>query len=45
MLHLFVVLYSFSLFVCLILMVELYNIFADSKKKEIYYVWLDCKAA
>jgi hypothetical protein len=33
MLHLFVVLYSFSLFVCLILMVELYNIFADSKKK------------
>jgi hypothetical protein len=34
MLHLFVVLYFFSPFVYLILMVEFYNIFADSEKKN-----------
>jgi hypothetical protein len=34
MLHLFAVLYSFSPFVCFILMVEFYNIFADFKKKN-----------
>jgi hypothetical protein len=33
MLHLFAVLYSFSPFVCFILMVEFYNIFADLKNK------------
>jgi ABC-type transport system involved in cytochrome bd biosynthesis fused ATPase/permease subunit len=32
MLHLFAVLYFFTPLVCLILMVEFYNIFADSKK-------------
>jgi hypothetical protein len=33
MLYLFAILYSFSPFVCFILMVDFYNIFADYKKR------------
>jgi hypothetical protein len=35
LLHFYAVLYYFSPLVCLILMVECYNIFANSKKKEL----------
>jgi hypothetical protein len=45
-LHFFAVLYSFSLYVCLILMVERYNIFADSKKKwSPHEIFFECIAS